>query len=396
MNGCTFASRMDNLGTESAFEVLNRAKMLEAQGKSIIHLEIGQPDFITPSNIIEAAYKAMKEGFTGYTPAQGLLETRQAIAGYCKRHKNVDTNPEEIVVVSGGKPIMFYAMLALINEGDEVIYPNPGFPIYESCINFVGGVPVPMPILQENGFRVDIEGLQKLISKKTKLIIINSPANPTGGFLEEEDIRAIAGVVRQTDAIVLSDEIYDRIIFEGGRAFSIASIPDMKDRTIVLDGFSKTYAMTGWRLGYGVMNGELAQRITQLVINSNSCAAAFSQVAAIEALSGPQDAVEDMKNAFYERSRYMVSALNQIPGIKCLLPKGSFYTFPSIEGTGISCEEFAGRLMYEGGVASLAGTAFGSFGEGHVRFSAANSLDNIKEAVKTGGKICFIAEIAIL
>ncbi len=380
MKWCNLADRMSRLGTESAFEVMAKAQKLEAQGKNIVHLEIGQPDFTTPENIIEAAYKAMKDGFTGYTPSQGLLQTREAIAAYCEKQKNIKTDASEIVVVPGGKPIMFYLMLALVNPGDEVIYPNPGFPIYESCINFVGGKPVPMPMLQENEFRVDIEGLKKLVSDKTKLIIINSPGNPTGGLLREDDIRKIAEVVRTTNAYVMSDEIYDRIIFSGEKPFSIASIPDMKDRTIILDGFSKTYAMTGWRLGYGVMNPDLAQQITRLVTNSASCAAAFSQVAAIEALTGPQDASERMCEAFHERCQYMADALNDIDGIDCLMPKGAFYMFPSIKGTGLDCREFANRLMEEGGVASLAGTDFGIYGEGHIRLSAANSLENIKIA----------------
>lgn len=384
MNCDHLAKRISRLGTESAFEVLHKAKLLEAQGKSIIHLEIGQPDFATPTNIIEAAYRAMKEGFTGYTPAQGLLETREAIARYCKKYKNIPAAPEEIVVVPGAKPILFYTMLALVNPGDEVIYPDPGFPIYESCINFVQGVPVSLPILQKNDFKIDINQLKSLITSKTKLIILNNPANPTGGVLFEEDIRAIAQVVKESGAYLLSDEIYDRIVFEGS-PFSIASLPDMKDRTIVMDGLSKAYAMTGWRLGYGVMNETLAQKITLLMINSNSCAAAFTQRAAAEALEGPQTAVDRMKSAFLERCTYLYRELNQMDGISCLMPKGSFYLFPSIEGTGMSAKEFADGLLYQVGVSVLAGSSFGQYGEGHIRLSAANSMENLEEAVKRIG-----------
>ena len=376
------AERISRLGTESAFEVLKKAKALEAQGKEVIHLEIGQPDFTTPSNIIDAAYEAMKNGVTGYTPSQGELDVRKSIANYIRRQKNVDTNEEEIVIVPGGKPIMFFTMLALINPGDEVIYPNPGFPIYESCINFAGGIPVPMPILQENDFKVDVDKLKEIISPKTKLIIINSPGNPTGGVLEKDDILKIAEIVRGTNAYILSDEIYDRLSFSNEPAFSIASIPDMKDRTIILDGFSKSYAMTGWRLGYGVMNKDLADAITVLMVNSNSCAAAFSQQAAIEALEGPQDMVEEMKKAYFERLSYVVNALNEIDGIECLMPGGSFYAFPSVKGLGVDDREFADRLLNEAGVATLAGSAFGKFGSGHIRISAANSMENLKKAVE--------------
>ncbi|MBQ5754162.1 MAG: pyridoxal phosphate-dependent aminotransferase [Oscillospiraceae bacterium] len=376
------AARMHNLGTESAFEVLARANAMEAQGKEVVHLEIGQPDFTTPDNIIEAACKAMKNGCTGYTTAQGIPQLRQVIADYYKAERNVDTCPEEVVVVPGGKPIMFYTMLSLVQPGDEVMYPNPGFPIYESCIRFAGGTPVPMPLLQENGFKIDIKKMEEQISEKTKLIIINSPGNPTGGVLDKEDVEAIAAVVRKTNAMVMSDEIYDRLIFTEQKPFSIASIPDMKDRTIILNGFSKTYAMTGWRLGYGIMNKEMAAKVTLLMVNSNSCAANFTQVAAVEAITGPQDSVETMRLAYKERLEYLSSALNEIDGIECLMPGGSFYAFPSIEGLGMDDNEFAERLLSEGGVAALAGTAFGEYGKGHIRLSAANSMENLKRAVE--------------
>jgi aspartate/methionine/tyrosine aminotransferase len=374
------ADRMNLLSTESAFDVLAKAKKLELEGRDIVHLEIGQPDFKTPQNIIDAAQIAMNQGYTGYTPAPGLLETREAIAEYCMKHKNVKTSPEEIVVVPGGKPIMFYTMLTLINPGDEVIYPNPGFPIYESNIKFAGGIPVPMPLLEENGFSLDIEKFKELITDKTKLIILNTPSNPTGGVIPKEDIIAIAEIIKSKDIYVLSDEIYDRIIYDGEN-FSIASIPEMKDKTIILDGFSKTYSMTGWRLGYGVMNKELASHFTMLMVNSNSCSAAFTQRAAIEALTGPQDAVEEMVIEFKRRRDFIVKALNEIPGVSCLSPKGAFYVFPNIKETGMSSKEFADRLLNEGNVASLAGTAFGSYGEGYLRFSSANSMENLEKAI---------------
>lgn len=375
------ADRISLLSTESAFDVLAKAKILESEGKEIIHLEIGQPDFKTPRNIIDAAHKAMIDGYTGYSQAQGLLETREVIADYCIRHKNVNASPEEIVVVPGGKPIMFYTMLTLVNPGDEVIYPNPGFPIYESCIRFAGGIPVPMPLLEENEFRIDLERLKESITEKTKLIIINSPSNPTGGILTKEDIIAIADIIKDKEIFVMSDEIYDRIIFEGN-PFSIASIPAMKERTIILDGFSKAYSMTGWRLGYGVMNKELAKHFTMLMVNSNSCAASFTQVAAIEALNGSQNAVEEMVGAFKQRRDFIVDALNKIPGINCLLPQGAFYVFPNIKNTGLNSKIFADRLLSEGNVATLAGTSFGSYGDGHIRISYANSLENLEKAIE--------------
>lgn len=375
------ADRISLLSTESAFDVLAKAKKMETQGKDIVHLEIGQPDFKTPQNIIDAGARAMNEGFTGYTPANGLLETREAIADYCMRHKGVKTNADEIVVVPGGKPIMFYTMLSLINPGDEVIYPNPGFPIYESNIKFVGGVPVPMPLLDENDFRIDIEKFKESITDKTKLVILNTPSNPTGGTLTKEDILAITDIIKSRDIYVLSDEIYDRIIFDG-EPFSIASIPEMKDKTIILDGFSKTYAMTGWRLGYGVMNKELAKHFTMLMVNSNSCAASFTQKAAIEALTGPQDTVVYMVEQFKKRRDYVVEALNGIPGISCILPSGAFYVFPNIKNTNINGKVLQDRLLEEAGVATLAGTSFGSYGEGYLRLSCANSMENLEKAIE--------------
>lgn len=382
MNSLHLADRMSRLGTESAFEVLAKANALEAQGHDVVHLEIGQPDFGTPKHIIEAAHQAMLDGYTGYTNAQGIPETREAVSRYCQKYKNIHPDIDEIVMTPGAKPIMFYIMLALCGPGDEVLYPNPGFPIYESCINFTGARAVPIPILQKNNFRIDIDELKTLITPKTKLIILNSPQNPTGGLLRRQDIEAIAEVIRESgsDTWILSDEVYDRLIFTDEPAFSIKSIPDMYDRTILLDGFSKTYAMTGWRLGYGIMNKELASAVTQLIINSASCAAAFTQIAAIAALDGPQDEPEQMKNAFRERTEYMVQALNKIDGIDCLMPDGSFYVFPSIRGLNIDSKTFAERLLYEADVAALSGSAFGIYGEGHIRLSVANSMENIQKA----------------
>ncbi len=376
------AQRMSLLHTESAFKILAKAKALEAQGKSVIHLEIGQPDFKTPQNIIDAAYKAMNDGYTGYTPTPGLPEVRQAVAEYAAKHKGIVTDMNEVILVPGGKPIMFYTMLMLINPGDEVVYPNPSFPIYESCIKFAGGIPVPIPLTAENDFRVDIEVFKKAITSKTKLVLLNSPSNPTGGILEKEDILAIAQVLRsRPDIMILSDEIYDRLVFDGS-AFSIATLPGFKDRTIILDGFSKTYAMTGWRLGYGIMHRDLVKHADMLMVNSNSCSAAFTQIAAIEALKGPQDAVEEMRSAFKERRDWLIGALNEIPGVTCCKPRGAFYAFPNIASFGLKSEEFATRLLDEGGVAAAGGTAFGAYGEGYIRLSYANSLDNLKIAVE--------------
>ena len=376
------AKRTGRLHTESAFQILSRAKALEAQGKHIVHMEIGQPDFKTPQNIIDAAHKAMNDGFTNYTPTPGLPQTRQAIAEYAAKYKNVKTSAEEVIIVPGAKPIIFYTMLMLIQPGDEVIYPNPSFPIYESCIDFAGGTPVPFALRPENNFEIDTEAFKKLLTPKTKLVILNSPSNPTGGVYSLENMLAIADILRdRPDILILSDEIYDRLVFDGS-AVSIASLPGFKDRTIILDGLSKTYAMTGWRLGYGIMHPELIKHMDLLMVNSNSCAAAFTQIAAIEALSGPQEAVEEMKVSFLERRNWLVEALNAIPGISCRLPKGAFYVFPDVSSFGITSSEFASRLMEEGGVAASSGTSFGKFGEGHIRLSYATSLDNIKLAVE--------------
>ena len=376
------ASRMSLLATESAFQILAKARALEAQGKSVIHMEIGQPDFKTPQNIIDAANKAMNDGYTGYSPTPGYPEARQAIAEYAAAYKGIKTSLEEVVIVNGGKPTMFFTMLMLINPGDEVIYPNPSFPIYESNINFAGGIPVPLQLKAENDFRIDLDAFKSLITPKTKLVILNNPSNPTGGVFEKEDILAIAEILSdRPDIFILSDEIYDRLVFNG-KVFSIASLPEFKDRTIILDGFSKTYSMTGWRLGYCILHPDLAKHVEMLMVNSNSCATSFSQIAAIEALTGPQDAVEVMRSAFIERRDYLVDALNNIDGITCCLPQGAFYAFPDISSFGLSSADFAGRLLDEAGVAAAGGHAFGQFGEGFLRLSYATSMDNLKEAIK--------------
>jgi aspartate aminotransferase len=375
------AERMSRLGTETAFEVLARAKALEAQGREIIHLEIGEPDFDTPAHIKAAAVRALEEGWTHYTPAAGIPALREAIADYIRRTRGIPVGPEHVVVVPGGKPIMFFAILAMVEEGDEVIYPNPGFPIYESMIRFVGARPVPLRLRTENEFRVDVEELARLITPRTRMLILNSPANPTGGVLTREDLEAIAELCLKHDLVVLSDEIYSRILYEGEH-ISIASFPGMLERTIILDGFSKTYAMTGWRLGYGVMPEPLAEAVTRLMINSNSCTAAFTQIAGIAALTGPQDDVDRMVAAFRERREVMVEGLNRLPGFRCLKPKGAFYAFPNIEGTGMSSRELAHYLLEEAGVAVLSGTAFGEYGEGFLRLSFANSIENIQKALE--------------
>ncbi|MBC7264630.1 MAG: pyridoxal phosphate-dependent aminotransferase [Chloroflexi bacterium] len=374
------AKRMSRLGTETAFEVLVRAKALEAQGREIIHLEIGEPDFDTPANIIEAACKALRSGHTHYTPSAGIPELREAIADYMSKTRGMKFTPDQVVVTPGGKPIMFFTILALCEPGDEVIYPNPGFPIYESMINFTGATPVPIPLREENDFRADAEELCDKITPRTKMIIINSPHNPTGSVLTRDDLRVIAEAAVKNDVVVLSDEIYSQIIYEGEHV-SIATFPGMAERTIILDGFSKTYAMTGWRLGYGVMPTELANHVARLMTNSNSCTAAFTQMAGIEALTGPQTESEKMVEAFRQRRDVIVPGLCDIPGIRCAKPAGAFYVFPNITGTGMSSKQFADYLLNEAGVAALSGTAFGDYGEGYIRLSYANSIENIRKAL---------------
>ena len=374
------AKRMERLGTETAFEVLVKAKALEAQGRDIIHLEIGEPDFDTPGNIIDAGCDALRKGFTHYGPSAGLVELREAIAQYVSETRRVNVMPDEVVVVPGGKPIIFFSILALAEDGDEIIYPNPGFPIYESMINYVGAKAVPIQLREELDFRLDVDEFADLITDRTKLVIVNSPHNPTGGVLEKKDIDAIAHAIGDRNIMVLSDEIYSQLIFEG-EEHSIMSIDGMKERTILLDGFSKTYAMTGWRMGYGVMRADLATHISRLVTNSNSCTASFTQVAGIEALRGPQKSVDAMRAEFQKRRDVMVAGLNKIKGFSCRVPHGAFYVFPNVTKTGWPSKKLADALLVDAGVAGLSGTAFGNFGEGYLRFSVANSIENIEKAL---------------
>jgi aspartate aminotransferase len=376
------ARRMSRLGTETAFEVLNRARALERQGKSIIHLEIGEPDFDTPANVVEAGVDALRKGWTHYGPSAGLPELREAIADYVSRTREVKVTSDQVVVVPGGKPIIFFTILAFIDEGDEVIYPNPGFPIYESMIEYVGGRAVPIQLREERDFSLDVNELASLISDRTRLMIINTPQNPTGGILERRDIEQIAKAIGDRNIMVLSDEIYSRLLFDGARHFSIMSVPGMQERTILLDGFSKTYAMTGWRMGWGVMRADLAAHMTRLMTNSNSCTASFTQVAGIEALRGDQSSVDRMRDEFQRRRDVFVAGLNKIKGFSCRMPKGAFYVFPNITKTGWRSKALEEALLEQAGVAGLSGTAFGAFGEGYLRFSVANSLENLEEALE--------------
>ena len=377
-----YADRMGRLGTETAFEVLAKAKKLEAEGKSIVHLEIGQPDFPTPPHIVEAAAKALRDGHTGYTPAPGVPEIREAVAEHIAARLGQPVHPDEVVVTPGAKPIMFYMFLAFVEAGDEVVYPNPGFPIYESMLDFVGAKRVPLPLTAKNGFRVDVDLLERLVTDRTRVLILNTPGNPTGGIVAPEDLPRIAQIVlRRKDLVVLSDEIYSRILF-GGRHASIAAQPGMRERTVILDGFSKTYAMTGWRLGYGVMPKECAARFSQLMVNSNSCTANFVQRAGVAALRGPQDAVDAMVAEFARRRDLIVDGLNAIPGVRAIKPDGAFYVFPDTTGTGLRSVDLPNKLLFDAGVACLSGTCFGAHGEGYLRFSFANSPDNLREGLR--------------
>ena len=381
------ANRIHRLGTETSFVVLAKARELEAQGKDIIHLEIGEPDFDTAPNIIAAAKKALDDGYTHYGPAPGLPEFRKVIAEVEGNRRNMKFDWNEVVVCPGAKPIMFYAIMASVDPGDEVIYPNPGFPIYESCIELAGGIPVPLVLKEENGFRFDIEDLEKLISPKTRMIIINSPQNPTGGILTMEDLQGIADIAVKNNIIVLSDEIYGRVVYDGFVNHTIAALPGMRERTIILDGFSKTYAMTGWRLGFGIMPHELAAVCAKLQTNVPSCATSFVQIAGMEALSGPQDWVDNVVAEFKKRRDLIVDALNSMPGFHCLKPLGAFYVFPNITETGMDSRTLADKLLYEANVACLSGTSFGKYGEGYLRFSYANSMENIEKAMERIKKV---------
>ncbi len=375
------AERMSRLGTESAFEVLARARALERQGREIIHLEIGEPDFDTPPHIKEAAKQALDAGATHYGPSAGLPELREAIAKHIAETRGVPVSPENVVVTPGAKPIMFFTILSLVGRGDEVIYPNPGFPIYESVINFVGGVPVPIPLREETDFGFDMSLFERRVSSKTKLIIINSPENPTGGVLDRGQIERIAAIATERNIPVLADEIYRQFLYEG-EFVSILAVPGMHTRTILLDGFSKSYAMTGWRLGYGVMPADLAEHVTRLMVNSASCTASFVQLAGVAALHGDQAPVGRMVAAFKRRRDIIVDGLNRLPGVRCRRPRGAFYVFPNITGTKRKSAEVAERLLNEAGVAVLGGTAFGAHGEGYLRLSYANSEENLKLALE--------------
>ena len=376
-----YADRLSRLGTETAFEVLVKARALEAQGRDVVHLEIGEPDFDTPRHIIEAGKEALDQGYTHYGPSAGLPELRQAIAQDVSQSRGIDVRAEQVVVTPGGKPIMFFVILALAQAGDEVIYPNPGFPIYESVIRFVGATPVPIPLREERDFSLEVEQLRSLVTDRTRLIIINSPQNPTGGILPPQDLEAIAEIAVQRGIPVLADEIYSRMIYEG-EFHSITAYEGMQELVIILDGFSKTYAMTGWRLGYGVMPEELAVHVARLMTNSNSCTASFIQRAALAALQGTQEPVEKMMAEFQRRRDAFVTGLNAIPGLHCAMPRGAFYAFPYTTEVSSSSQEVADFLLQEGGVASLAGKDFGAYGEGYVRFSYANSLENLHKALE--------------
>jgi aspartate aminotransferase len=374
------AERMTRIGIESAFEVLQRARAIEAQGKKIVHLEIGQPDFPTPRHVIEAGQRALDEGWTGYGPTPGFPDFRDAIAEYISRSRGISVTGKNVMVVPGGKPIMFFTMMAVLEPGDEVIYPNPSFPIYESMINFLGATPVPIPLVESRGFSFDLDTFRQKLSPKTKMVVLNSPANPTGGMIPRDDLAKIAGMLRDRDVLVLSDEIYSRICY-GVEPSSITQFPGMLEKTVILDGFSKTYSMTGWRLGYGVMPLWLADAVDKLMVNSNSCTASFTQRAGLAALTGPQDDVDRMVTEFRRRRDVIVTGLNEIPGFRCVVPDGAFYVFPNVSGTGVPSRELADMLLNDAGVACLSGTAFGSYGDGYLRFSYAASLENIQDAL---------------
>jgi aspartate aminotransferase len=380
------ASRMERIGTETAFEAAARARALEATGRDVIHLEIGEPDFDTPRHISEAAARGvLDEGLTHYTAAIGILPLREAIAADVKRWKGIEASPEQVVVTPGAKPIMFFAMLALIEDGDEVIYPNPGFPIYESMARYVGGTAVAAPLREENDFRMDVAEVESLVTPRTRMVVINSPHNPTGSILTADDIHEIARIAKEHDLVVLADEIYGRLQYED-EPLSIATLDGMAERTITLDGFSKTFAMTGWRLGYGVVPDWLLPSFSRLVINSVSCTNAFAQAGAIAALTGPQDEPRRFRDEFITRRSLIVDGFNAIPGVSCVMPHGAFYAFPNMSSFGRTSAEIADHLLYDAGVCGLAGTAFGRHGEGYLRFSYANSQENIVRAVDRIGE----------
>jgi len=382
------AARMGSLGTETAFEVLARAKALEAQGRSIINLGIGQPDFRTPDHIVEAGIKALRDGHHGYTPANGILPLREAVAADIHRRLRVEVSPASVLVVPGGKVTMFFAIVMFGEPGAEIIYPNPGFPIYESVIRFSGATPVPMPLKEEKGFAFDADEVLALVTPRTRLLIVNSPANPTGGTVPREQFdKLVKGLERHPHVAIMSDEIYGQMLYDGREHVSLLSYPSIRDRLILLDGWSKTYAMTGWRLGYSIWPEKLVAQAERLAINCHSCVNASAQYAGLAALEGPQDAVHDMVAAFATRRKVIVRALNQLPGVTCVEPGGAFYAFPNVSGTGLGSREFQDVMLNEAGVAALSGTAFGAHGEGYLRFSYANSVENIEEAMRRIGKL---------
>ena len=377
-----FAQRTDGLRLEGAYQVLARAQELEAQGKEIVHLEIGEPDFPTPENIGRAAARAIAEGKTHYNPSAGIRELRAAIAADASQRRGLPILPEQVVVSPGAKPNLFFPALALVNPGEEVVYPDPGFPTYEAMIRVTGGVGRPVPLLEANGFSIDRDVLARLVNARTRLIILNSPGNPTGGVIPQDDLEFIAELAQRNDCWVLSDEIYSRIVFGDRSVPTIAALPGMRERTIILDGFSKTYAMTGWRLGYGIMPERLAERVSLLLNHGVGCTAHFTQIAGIEALTGPQDSVDRMVAEFQRRRERIVDGLSRLPGVRCRKPEGAFYVFPNIEATGLTSEAFAARML-EGGVALLPGTAFGDHGRGYVRLAFTNSLEAIDRALES-------------
>lgn len=379
----TLAAGMSRLGTESAFDVLARAKALELAGRNIINLGIGQPDFQTPANIVEAAVKALRDGHHGYTPANGILPLREAVAADIRKYRGMEVNPDNVLIVPGGKVTMFFAILMFGEPGAEILYPNPGFPIYESVIKFSGAKAVPIPLYEKTGYSFSAQEVLSKITPATRLIILNSPANPTGGTVPREEFDAlVAGLERHPHVTILSDEIYSRILYDGRKHVSLLEYESIRDRVILLDGWSKTYAMTGWRMGYSVWPSALIGQATRLCINCHSCVNAAAQFAGIEALKGPQDQPDAMVKAFDERRKVIVEETNKIPGFRCIMPGGAFYTFPNIEGTGISSRDLQEKLLNEAGVALISGTSFGAFGEGYVRFSYANSTENIREAMR--------------
>lgn len=374
------AAGMQRIGTETAFAVLARARALEAQGASVVHMQIGEPDFDTPAHIVQAAIDALQQGWTHYGPAQGDPELREAIASYISSTRQAPYTASQVIVTPGGKPIMFFAMLALLQEGDEAIFPDPGFPIYQSMIEYTGATAVPIRLRESNEFRVDVDELRTLVTPRTRLLVINSPGNPCGNLLTRSDIEAIAEIALEHDLVVLADEIYAELLYEGEHV-SIASLPGMAERTILLDGFSKTFAMTGWRMGYGLVPQELVNPMTTLMVNSASCTNVAAQRAGIAALTGPWEPVNEFREAFRRRRQLVVDGLNEISGVSCVMPHGAFYAFPNISSFGMSSDEFAGRLLDEFGVAAVSGTSFGAAGEGYIRLSYATSDDNIREAL---------------